>query len=82
MTKDEIKDSVISRISYQAYTSDITLESLLESDLLLDDLDIVECQIDLEKAFDITIPDDKWYEVKTVGDAVNLVTEILEQQNN
>ena len=80
MTKDEIKDSVISRISYHAYTSDITLESLLEIDLLLDDLDIVECQIDLEKAFDITIPDEKWDEVKTVGDAVNLVTEILEQQ--
>lgn len=47
---------------------------------MLDDLDFVECQLDLEKAFDITIPDDKWDEVKTVGDAVNLVTEILEQQ--
>lgn len=80
MTKDEIKDTVISRISFHAYTSDITLESSLEGDLMLDDLDIVECQMDLESELNITIPDDKWYEVKTVGDAVNLVTEILEQQ--
>ena len=80
MTKDEIKDKVISILGTLGCDTSITMEFSLEGDLQYDDLDKIESQFYLEDEFRISIPDDKWDEVKTVGDAVNLVTEILEQQ--
>ena len=79
MTKDEIKDKVISILGTLGCDTSITMELSLEGDLQYDDLDIIESQFYLEDEFRISIPNDKWDEVKTVGDAVNLVTEILEQ---
>ena len=49
-------------------------------DLGADSLDIVEMFMTLEEEFEITIPDDKVIELKTVADVVNFVKNELESK--
>ena len=51
----------------------ITLEASLIDDLGADSLDAVELCMTLEEEFDITIPEDKIAELKTVKDIVDYV---------
>ena len=59
--------------------SEIFLASNLEHDLGADSLDIVEFIMDLEKEFNITIPDPVAEKIKTVENAVNYVYEKINQ---
>lgn len=52
----------------------IAPETSFES-LDADSLDIVELIMALEEAFDLDIPDEEAEKIKTVGDAVNYITE-------
>lgn len=49
---------------------DVTLEASFTSDLGADSLDTVELIMELEKEFDIQIPDEEAEKIVTVGDAV------------
>lgn len=51
----------------------ITMEAVLTDDLGADSLDAVELCMTIEEAFDITIPEDKIAELKTVKDIVDYV---------
>ena len=51
----------------------ITLEASLIDDLGADSLDAVELCMTLEEEFDITIPEDKIADLKTVKDIVDYV---------
>ena len=51
----------------------ITMESSLIDDLGADSLDAVELCMTLEEEFDITIPEDKIADLKTVKDIVDYV---------
>lgn len=42
-----------------------------------DSLDLVEIVLALEEEFDVSIPDDKAESIKTLGQAVTYVTELL-----
>ena len=53
--------------------ADITPEALFTNDLGADSLDIVELIMDLEKEFDLTIPDEDAEKIATVGDAIRYV---------
>lgn len=55
----------------------ITMESSFEEDLEADSLDIVEMLMLLEDKFSIQIPEEAAEELKTVGDAVKYVEELL-----
>ena len=55
----------------------ITMESSFEEDLEADSLDIVEMLMLLEDKFNIQIPEEAAEELKTVGDAVKYVEELL-----
>ncbi|MBP8819433.1 MAG: acyl carrier protein [Syntrophomonadaceae bacterium] len=55
----------------------ITMESSFEEDLEADSLDIVEMLMLLEDKFNIQIPEEAAEELKTVGDAVKYVKELL-----
>jgi len=55
----------------------ITMESSFEEDLEADSLDIVEMLMMLEDKFKIQIPEEAAEELKTVGDAVKYVEELL-----
>ncbi|MFK7818209.1 MAG: acyl carrier protein [Planctomycetaceae bacterium] len=54
---------------------EISRESSFIDDLKADSLDVVEMVMEFEDAFDITIPDDDYDKIKTVGDAVDYITE-------
>lgn len=55
----------------------ITMESNFEEDLEADSLDIVEMLMMLEDKFKIQIPEEAAEGLKTVGDAVKYVEELL-----
>ena len=55
----------------------ITMESSFEEDLEADSLDIVEMLMLLEDKFNILITEEAAEELKTVGDAVKYVKELL-----
>ncbi|MBR6417649.1 MAG: acyl carrier protein [Bacteroidales bacterium] len=52
---------------------DVTPEASFTNDLGADSLDIVELIMDLEKEFDVTIPETEAENIATVGDAINYI---------
>lgn len=53
--------------------SEVTPEATFTNDLGADSLDTVELIMELEKEFNITIPDDQAEKIVTVGDAISYV---------
>ncbi|MEO6850533.1 MAG: acyl carrier protein [Mucilaginibacter sp.] len=49
-------------------------EATFDNDLAIDSLDFCEVIVDIEKAFDISIPDEAYTKLKTVGSLVQFVT--------
>lgn len=56
----------------------ITREQSFETDLKADSLDMIELVMGFEEEFEIEITDDEAEEVKTVGDAMDLLAKKLE----
>ena len=57
----------------------VTLASRFTNDLGADSLDIVEVIVELEREFNITIPDYQVDNVVTVGEAISYIEENLRQ---
>ena len=53
----------------------VTAETAFVGDLGADSLDVVEFVMEVEKEFDITIPDDAATKLEKVGDAVKYIDE-------
>lgn len=53
--------------------SEVTPAATFTNDLGADSLDTVELIMELEKEFNITIPDDQAEKIATVGDAISYV---------
>ena len=53
----------------------VTEEASFVNDLGADSLDVVEFVMEVEKDFDITIPDEEAAKLATVGDAVKYIEE-------
>ena len=53
--------------------SEVTTTASFTDDLGADSLDTVELIMELEKEFDIQIPDDKAEKITTVGDAISFI---------
>jgi acyl carrier protein len=51
----------------------VTMDSRFQEDLDADSLDLVEAVLALEEEFGVTIPEEEMEEVKTVGEALNVV---------
>ena len=51
----------------------ITMDSRFQEDLDADSLDLVEAVLALEEEFGVTIPEEEMEDVKTVGEALNVV---------
>jgi len=72
---DEIEPKVIEIVSKQLGVAKdkITMESSFVNDLGADSLDTVELVMEIEDAFDISIPDDAAEKIQTVADAVKFI---------
>lgn len=72
-----VEEKVIAIVSDQLSVAaeEVARESSFIDDLKADSLDVVEMVMEFEDAFDITIPDDDYDKIKTVGDAIDYITE-------
>lgn len=69
----DIKKNVLDILSRFAWEEKVKMEDNLRDDLWFDSLDCVEVIMDVEKEFDITIPDEEAEKCRIVQDVVEMV---------
>lgn len=72
--KDKVKEIIIDIFDFG---NEIDENARLSMDLSLDELDLVELVMELEKKFDIAIPDKLWERVTTVSDIYECLEKTL-----
>ena len=72
-----VEDKVTGIVSEQLSIprEEVSRESSFVDDLKADSLDVVELVMEFEDEFDVTIPDDDYEKIRTVGDAVDYIEE-------
>ena len=55
-------------------------EARLLDDLGADSLTLVELTMALEDRFNLSIPDERWERVRTIGDLYEVIAELLQEQ--
>ena len=77
VSNDEIQAKVIDIIAEQMQIpkEQITVQTHFVNDLGADSLDVVETVMELEEAFEISIPDEDSTKIQTVGDAITYIQE-------
>jgi len=77
MERDELFDKVKAVVVDQLGVdeNEVNEDSAFVDDLGADSLDIVELVMALEEEFGVSIPDEQAEKIKTVGDAVDFITE-------
>lgn len=66
--KDKVTQIIVDKLGVDE--SEVTLEASFTNDLGADSLDTVELIMELEKEFNLSIPDEQAETIATVGDAV------------
>ncbi|MBI3097988.1 MAG: acyl carrier protein [Planctomycetes bacterium] len=76
-TQQEIEEKVIEIVCKQLSVdkSRVTLATSFINDLGADSLDTVELVMEIEEAFDLSIPDEDAEKIQTVGDAVKYIVD-------
>ena len=64
----KVKEIIVDKLGVDE--ADVTPEASFTNDLGADSLDTVELIMEFEKAFEVTIPDDKAEKISTVADAI------------
>ena len=74
-TTQEIEEKVIGIVSEQMGIDkgELSRDTSFVNDLNADSLDTVELVMEFEDEFDMTIPDDDYDKIRTVGDAINYI---------
>jgi acyl carrier protein len=72
-----VEEKVIGIVSEQLQIpkEEISVDKSFVDDLKADSLDVVELVMEFEDVFKITIPDEDYEKIKTVGDAVKYIEE-------
>ena len=70
-TFDKVKEIVVDKLGVEK--TKVTETAAFVSDLGADSLDVVEFVMEVEKEFNITIPDEEAGKLETVGDAVKYI---------
>ena len=70
-TNTKVKAIIVDKLGVDE--TEVTNDGSFTNDLGADSLDTVELIMELEKEFDIQIPDDEAEGIATVGDAINFV---------
>ena len=72
-----VEEKVIGIVSEQLGVpkEEVVRENSFVDDLKADSLDVVELVMEFEDEFDVTIPDDDYEKLRTVGDAIDYIEE-------
>ncbi len=70
-TLEQVKKIVVEKLNVDE--AKVTENAAFVDDLGADSLDVVEFVMEVEKEFDITIPDEEAGKMRTVGDAVKYI---------
>lgn len=72
-----VEEKVVEIVSEQLGVpkEEVSRESSFVDDLKADSLDVVELVMEFEDEFGITIPDDDYEKMNTVGDAIDYIEE-------
>jgi acyl carrier protein len=68
---ERVKKIIIDKLGVDA--EEVTIEASFTNDLGADSLDTVELIMELEKEFDVSIPDDQAEKIQTVGQAIDFI---------
>ncbi|MHC4138997.1 MAG: acyl carrier protein [Planctomycetota bacterium] len=71
--EEQVKEIIVKQMGVNK--DQVTPETSFINDLGADSLDTVELVMELEDAFDVSIPDDDAEKIQTVGDAINYIKE-------
>jgi acyl carrier protein len=74
---DRVKQIIVDKLGVEE--SEVNLEASFTNDLGADSLDTVELIMELEKEFNVSIPDDQAEQIQTVGQAVKFLEESLQK---
>jgi len=70
---EKVKAVIVDQLGVEE--DDVIEDAAFVDDLGADSLDIVELVMALEEEFGVSIPDEQAEKIKTVGDAVDFITE-------
>mgnify|MGYP003291351562 CR=1 FL=1 len=73
--EQKVKAIIVDKLG--ANEAQVTMEASFAADLNADSLDTVELIMELEKEFNVSIPDEETQKIKTVGDAVAYIEKTL-----
>ncbi len=71
--EEKVKEIIVKQMG--ANKDQVTPETSFINDLGADSLDTVQLVMEMEDAFDISIPDEDAEKMQTVGDAINFIKE-------
>ena len=79
INRSEIAEKLIELAAEQAGVDaqELTLETHLINDLNFDSLDTVEYVMQIEEAYEVNIPDEYATEVRTIGQAVDMLWALM-----
>ena len=75
-----IQDIIIRQLDVQR--DQLTPEARILAGLGADSLDVVEISMKLDELFEVTIPDEQWDKVETVGELYDELGRILQQRTH
>ncbi|NIA06130.1 MAG: acyl carrier protein [Actinobacteria bacterium] len=81
-TEEEIQEKVSQIVSEQMGIdkSELTRETSFVDDLNADSLDTVELVMEFEDEFEMSIPDEEAEKIRTIGQAIDYITEHSKQK--